>query len=218
MKIYWKKRFSRAFTVLELFVIVCVIFALAILMISWGGGARQKAARINCVCNLKQIGLAFRLWGGDHNDLYPMQYFTNQTGAPLFADATNGFRYFQVMSNELSTPKVLVCPADNKGTAAANFTADFTGARMSYFVELQANETTHPFAFLSGDRNITNGQKPVNGVLEVTTNQNIGWTGEIHNHAGNLGVADGSVQQVTDAGLNSFAGHAGFATNRFLFP
>ncbi len=210
-----------AFTVVDLLVvvvIVVIIFLLAAFFHSGGSRAPAKAVRINCVNNLKQVGLAFRLWGGDHNDLYPMQFLTNSTGAPLFADATNGFRYFQVMSNELSTPKILICPADKKRAAATNFTGDFTGARISYFVGLDANETTHPSAFLSGDRNITNGQMPLNGVLELTTNQNIGWTGEIHDHTGNLGVADGSVQQVTDNGLNSFANHTGFATNRLLFP
>jgi type II secretory pathway pseudopilin PulG len=208
----------RAFTVLELLVVVVVVFVLALLLLPTGSGCRAKAVRINCVNNLKQVGLGFRLWAGDHNDLNPMQYFTNRAGAQLFADATNGFRYFQVMSNELSTPKILVCPAEKKRTAATNFAADFAGARISYFIGLEANETTHPSAFLSGDRNITNGQGPINGVLEVTTNQNIGWTSEIHDHAGNLGVADGSVQQVTDMGLKSFAGQTGLATNRLLFP
>jgi prepilin-type N-terminal cleavage/methylation domain-containing protein len=209
---------KRAFTVLELLVVVVVVLVLAGLLLPANTHPRIKAVRINCVNNLKQVGLAFRLWGGDHNDLYPMQYFTNQTGALLFADAADGFRYFQVMSNELSTPKILICPADKKRTAATNFSGDFTGNRISYFVGLDANETTHPSTFLSGDCNITNGLKPINGVLELTTNQNIGWTGEIHGHAGNLGVADGSVQQVTDNGLNSFAGHTGLATNRLLFP
>ena len=83
---------------------------------------------------------------------------------------------------------------------------------------MQANETTHPLAFLSGDRNITNGQKPINGVLEVTTNQNIGWTSEFHNGVGNVGMADGSVQQLTPGGLMNLVKGTGFTTNRLLFP
>ena len=109
-----------AFTVVELLVAVVVIFLLVVIFLPATTGPRTKAARIYCVNNLKQVGLAFRLWAGDNNDLYPMQFLTNSAGAPLFADATNGFRYFQVMSNELSTPKILVCPADDKRTAATN--------------------------------------------------------------------------------------------------
>ncbi len=113
---------------------------------------------------------------------------------------------------------MLVCPADRSRKAAANFNSDFAGKHISYFVGLEANETTHPFALLSGDRNITNGENLVNGMLEVTTNQNIGWTSEFHNEAGNVGMADGSVQQVTTSGLRNMVKNTGLATNRLLFP
>jgi prepilin-type processing-associated H-X9-DG protein len=54
---------------------------------------------------------------------------------------------------------------------------------------------------LSGDRNITGGTLN-NGFLRILkTNTLAGWTTEMHNRAGNIGLADGSVQQVTDRGL-----------------
>ncbi len=43
-----------------------------------------------------------------------MQSCTNKDGTMMLADAINGFRYFQVMSNELNTPKLLVCPSRQK--------------------------------------------------------------------------------------------------------
>src|SRR5262249_27220176 len=51
--------------------------------------AKEKAQRIACVNNLKQIGLAARIWAADHRDVLPPDFVT--------------------MSNELSTPKLLIC-------------------------------------------------------------------------------------------------------------
>ncbi|MBC8094641.1 MAG: type II secretion system protein, partial [Akkermansiaceae bacterium] len=65
-------------------------------------------------------------------------------------------RHFQILSNELSAPKLLRCPADKDRNAATNFTTDLTLDRLSYFVGLDAS-TTNPELLLAGDRNITNG-------------------------------------------------------------
>lgn len=205
------------FTVLELLVVVVVVFIIAALVLpEMVRPRRASPLRIRCVNNLKQVGLAFRMWSDDNNNKYPMSFYTNDSGGLLFADATNGFRYFQAMANELSTPKVLVCPADTR-TAATNFLTDFNGIHLSYFVGLQADEA-RPATILSGDRNITNGQKPISGMLELQTNQNIGWTRELHNEVGNVGLADGSVMQFNNSGLKAYLANTGLATNRLLLP
>ena len=208
----------RGFNVLELLIVIVVVSFLTIILLPAFAVSHRprRSLRINCVCNLKQVGLAFRMWSDDNNNLYPMRALTNQAGGLLFADETNGFRYFQVMSNELSTPKVVVCPADSR-IAATNFTTDFSGLHLSYFVGLSADEL-HPNTLLSGDRNVTNGQKPMHGILEVQNNQNIGWTSELHNGFGNVGLGDGSVQQFTPNGLTAFVRNSGIATNRILLP
>jgi len=210
-----------AFTVVELLAIVVVVFILAVLFLPGGPlfqpRLRTKAPRINCVNNLKQISLAFRLWEGDHNDIYPMRFLTNSGGVPLFADATNGFHYFQVMSNELSTPKILICPADTKRKAAANFTNGFDNSHISYFVGLDADETM-PQTFLAGDWNLTNGQSKTNSMLCLQTNQLVGWTEDLHKLAGNIAMADGSVWQLNNSGLQPALANTGLSTNRLLFP
>src|ERR1035438_7305571 len=112
-------RFSnQGFTLVGLIIIVAVLAILAAMLFPALASAKRKAKRIQCVNNLKQDGLAFRLWEGDNGDKYPMAVSTNKGGSMEYA--CDVFRHFQVMSNELNTPKILVCPADDR-TAAASF-------------------------------------------------------------------------------------------------
>jgi hypothetical protein len=89
--------------------------------------AKNKAQSINCVNNLKQIGLAARMWAMDNNDQFPFNVSTTNGGTMELcrrgADGydANAYLHFEVMSNELNTPKILVCVADSSKTAAADF-------------------------------------------------------------------------------------------------
>ena len=132
---------------------------------------------------------------------------------------------FQVMSNELSTPKILHCPEDTKRIAATNFLTSFSGANISYFVNPDAAEN-YPQMILDGDDNLLVDGKPVKpGILNLWTNTTIAWAKDRHHGNGNIGMADGSAQQVTSEGfqranreaLNS-ALTPGSATNRLLIP
>src|SRR5581483_12207732 len=91
------------------------------------------------------------------------------------------------------TPLILVCPADTNRTYATNFSSDFNNSKVSYFIGLDAAET-NAATFLAGDRNISNGTPPRNGILELMTNQPASWTKNIHDGGGNIAFADGSVQ------------------------
>ncbi len=207
-------RSESAITLVEIMIVISVVFVGVLLFLPSREGCKCKAVRINCASNLKQVALAYRIWEGDNGDLFPMKYYTNSAGEPLF---TNAFRYYQVMSNEVNNPKILVCPADTKRDAATNFTTDLNDSRVSYFVSLDADETM-PQVFLAGDRNIENGVKPVNRILELTTNQTVCWTKEIHQNAGNVALSDGSVQQWSTAALQNALKQTGLTTNRLLFP
>src|ERR1041385_2986971 len=78
------KRFSnklRAFTLIELLVVIAIIAILAAMLLPALAKAKQRAQRINCVNNLKQVTLAFKVWSGDNGDRYPMAVSSTQLGA-----------------------------------------------------------------------------------------------------------------------------------------
>jgi prepilin-type processing-associated H-X9-DG protein len=71
---------------------------------------------------------------------------------------------------------------------------------------------------LSGDRNLSKDGILLSGLIELGTNSPLSWTGEMHQNAGNIGLADGSVQQVTSKMLLQQLATSGDPTNRVLFP
>ena len=132
MKNHTKQK--KAFTLIELLVVIAIIAVLAALRLPAFASAKRNAQKINCVNNLKQIGIAFRMWEGVNGDKYPMQVPASQGGAQnylqhcdnnydgsLTTDLTlSPGQTFMVMSNELSAPKILNCPADaTPGRSAA---------------------------------------------------------------------------------------------------
>ena len=191
-------------------VIIAVLAILAAMLLPALARAKQKARDIACVNNLKQDGLAFRIWSADNGDLYPMAVPASKGGTKEFDTGADTFRHFQVMSNELNTPKILVCPADTRA-AAAGF-GRLQNKNVSYFVGLDAREE-FPQRFLDGDRNLTGDSAPENGVLKLVPGGRASWTEAIHANKGNIGLADGSVQRLTDSGLREALRNSGEATN-----
>jgi len=181
-----------------MFLILAAIALVLVVLSSTLARTHTRSSRISCICCLKQVGLANRLWANDYGDQYPFAS-TNATSSLAFANSPQVFRHYAIMSNELNTPKILVCPADTKRTRATDF-VKFSNANVSYFVGLDAIETD-PQRFLSGDRNITGGTLSNGFMRFFARTDNAGWTADIHVNAGNVGLADGSVQQMTSPGL-----------------
>jgi competence protein ComGC len=206
---------ARAFTMIELLAVLACTVLLGALLLPALARRNVRSSRIGCSNNLKQIGLAFNTWALDNNDKYPMQAATTNGGTLGMSGNGVIWRDFQVMSNELSTPKILVCPQDVRDSAT-NFESDFSNTKISYFVGLDANETT-PQQFLAGDRNLTNGTPLQNGILFITPSQPPGWTHTIHRGQGNILLDDGSVQQLSSSRLAIMLSHTG-ETNRLAMP
>jgi len=206
-----------ALTRVDVLVIIGALALLGLCLMPALARAKAKAQRISCVSNLKQIGLSFKIWSGDHQGNYPMQVVATNGGTMELVAGGLVVPHFQVLSNELNTPYVLVCPADETRIRATNFDK-LSNANISYFIGLDADET-NPQVLLAGDSNLEiDGQPVPSGILNLWTNSAVGWTAERHVRRGNVALADGSVQQFTHAKLREALVNTGIATNRLLIP
>jgi type II secretory pathway pseudopilin PulG len=217
MKLSHSQKETNALTITEVLVVVATLSLLGAVALAAAVQTQADDQRKACVNNLKQICLAYRIWEGDNGDKFPQQVSSKLGGAMEAAARGNVTAIFQVMSNELSTPKILICPADTNRFSADNF-ADFDNSHISYFAGLDASDG-EPQMLLSGDSNLAIDGKPVpTGLLNLPTNAPVAWTADRHINQGNLGLADGSVWQVDDNLLLLKLQATGHANNRLAIP
>jgi len=204
-------------TLIEVLVIVFVMALLAAMLLPTLSPVHRKSSRISCVNNLKQTGLAFRIWSGDNDDKFPMEISATNAEAMRLITSGNAYVLWQMMSNELSTPNILYCPADTDHVPATSFSSGFSDANISYFfgLDITTNDTQR---LLGGDDNLAVNDVPARtGILTLWTNSPVAWTAARHKFIGNIGLADGSVQQITTGGLVSAISNAA-APSRLVIP
>lgn len=222
MKPRLSNRHETALTLFEVGVVIAVLVVVAAFLLPVflrpRTSAHDLARTINCINNLKQVGLAYRIWEGDNGDIYPMGISVTNGGSLEMVATGNVVRSFLVMSNELSTPKILCCPSDNDRTFAPVF-GGLANSNVSYCVGVNVTNEVNPQAILSGDCNFENAGVPVkSGLSSLGTNNPVEWGATHHVRRGNLGLADGSVQQVPSARLRGYFERSGYVTNKLAIP
>jgi hypothetical protein len=198
IRLPYSRQQQAGLTLVEGTVVLAIMAVAGALYLATLSRGYSRSSRVSCVGNLKQVVLGFRLWANDHEDQFPFASPAAGSSRP-FVGTPQVFRHFQVMSNELIMPKILRCHADKGRTAATDFN-DFLNTNLSYFVGFDARTDT-PGGFLSGDRNLTGGTWSGGFLRTLTPRTEVGWTAELHQYHGNVGLADGSVQQFSTNGL-----------------
>lgn len=233
-------RRNAGWSVWELLVIVFVVAALTLVLIPKWLKSTTGSRHSVCINNLKQISTGLRLVYNGSDSIYPDTIFsrTNSGGSESL------WRLFQMAGGDISSPRVLICPADSQKKAAVDFIEESDPkfnvssfahplrrhASLSYFYALGADESS-PQRLLMGDRDLTCDPKASDkspGKVFLTGAQDLGsttnetkdlrWSTEIHNRFGNVAFMDGSVQQLTSPKLRQAILNSPDRTNRIWLP
>ena len=212
-----------AFTRVELVLVIVVLIVLGSMIVPAQRPLKAKAQRIYCVGNLREIGEAYRLWTADGDQWPAMNWKTNGGWADLLTNANRGgicWTNYALIVKEVTnlSPKIFVCPVDDR-KAATDFKTSFRdNFHLSYFVGVSASDV-YPHSILGGDRNLGAGSVPEpdygysptkgrGNDVAVPLSGPVLWSLKMHSAgntagAGNILLGDGSAQQTSSHSLNA---------------
>ena len=109
-------RASRAFTLVELLVVVGIIAVLVAILLPVMGQARESARRTVCLSNLRQVHAIFNLYAIENRDAVPLGYRRNikQFNSMVYSVTTGKFCVFGIlyMNGKMAEPEVFFCPSN----------------------------------------------------------------------------------------------------------
>jgi hypothetical protein len=207
---------SAGFSRIELAVILAMLAFAALALGPATASNSSNSHRALCANNLRLLGSAMQDWVGDRAaGQLPWRTPTYQGGT--FTTPKVGNVWFEMLpfTNELTSPKVLACPADTGAQPAPTWQAFTSSAYRqrgtSYSISLDVGVESRA-GFVAGDLNIRYDGGPVqcssginNGMaINIRTGFTYGsWTNAIHGNSGHVLLFDGAVEFTTSSGLTN---------------
>lgn len=223
----WARRRRRGFTRVELCACLAAGALLVLLALPALATSQSRGHVAQCLNNLRQMGRAVHVWGGDYQNQPPWQTLVNDGGLMPAIGTRPGNVWFEfyTMSNALVTPRILACPADRRVLPGRvivakdfgeYFSPEFRNNATSYVLNLHSR-SEYPEGLLFADWNMKlnpNGQSCATGVnntrgFSTQPGSDHGWTNKVvspnnlHGFSGNIVVMDGSVSETTSEQLRA---------------